>query len=407
MTRADSGRAIGAVTTLLQEHLTHLDFVVNVGRPETAAAGQGGPRLNIFLYEAHFDASLRSVTLAPDAEPPLWLALKYLVTAFDAKDLSDSAQAHELLGRGLAGLQSLTFLSLDDLQLSGALRSALERNPEPLKVTFDDASVDLVSKIMQGSEESYRFSMAFEVRPVMIETQALPAMARLVGVDSSSPPTIIGGDGVGVTVLPSLGPKLADVAPAAFEPGAEIAISGEELHVEGLACWLGPVQLSITARRPDRLTVLVEGDAQPPATIGPVEGGAAISAGEHPIVLRWPMANLRVRSSNMLVGRLTPVVSAAAVSAGVLTVDGVLLGRWEDDVLVALRKDGAIARMFEPGAAPPAPAQPRTVVPDVLQRTLTVAGLTDPVEGVTPGDYEVVVRVNGQQSRLNPTVTVA
>lgn len=406
MAQADSGRAIGAVTNLLHEHLTRRGFVVDVGRPESAPGAGTGPKLNLFLYEARVDGSLRNVPLQPDAAPPLWLVLKYLLTAFDATELSDSSDAHELLGRGLSALQELNFLSLD-AQVKADIRSALENSPEPLKVTFDESPADLLSKIMQGSDESYRLSMAFEVRPVMILAGEPPTMAPLVGVDSSPPPTIIGGEAVGLTVLPSLGPSLERVTPAAFEPDDEIALYGEELHLGGLECWLGPVELSIVGQRPDRLTVRVEGEVHAPATEGPIRGGTAISPGEHPIRVRQPLANLRARSSNLLIGRLRPVVTTAHVSAaGTLTVDGILLGTWEDDLLVALRQDGAIARMFEAGPQPPPASPARTVVPDDAQRQLTVTGLKGP-KGVAPGDYQVLVRVNGQQARLSPTVMVA
>ena len=112
MAFADSGRAIGAVTRLLQDHLIRRGFEVSVGRPEAAAAANANAKLNLFLYETAFDAQLRNHNLRDGEPAPLWLVLRYLLTAFDADEDSDSAAAHELLGRGLrvtqviAGAQS-------------------------------------------------------------------------------------------------------------------------------------------------------------------------------------------------------------------------------------------------------------------------------------------------------------
>ena len=107
--------------------------------------------------------------------------LKYLLTAFDGDENSDSAIAHELIGRGIAALHELNFLALDAL-VATDVRLALENNPEPLKLTFDETTADLLSKIMQGTDERYRLSIAFQMRPVMI----VPAPSRTTRCSSAS-----------------------------------------------------------------------------------------------------------------------------------------------------------------------------------------------------------------------------
>lgn len=405
MALADSGRAIGAVTKLVREHLTRRGFAVTVGKPEVAAGADAAAKLNLFLYETAFDAALRNVGLQEGTPTPLWLTLKYLVTAFDDGESSDSADAHELLGRGVSALHELNFLTLDAMVASD-VRLALENNPESLKVTFDEAPADLLSKIMQGTDEKYRLSIAFQVRPVMIVPGEPPTFSLVVGVDTTvTPPAIIGRDGIGLAVLASLGPRLAAVDPRAFDAGDVITIRGDDLHLSGLECWLGGAPLSIVAQRPDRLSVLVEGLVQAPAVEGPVAGGTAISAGEHPLVVRQLMPNARYRSSNLLTGRLRPAVAGATLDAGGgLTVTGTLLGTWDDDVLVAFHQAGRVVRLFEAGPPPPAVPAARTVVPGAGQHTLTVA---DAAGAVPAGDYQVIVRVNGQQARRSPTVGVA
>ncbi|HET9701876.1 MAG TPA: Pvc16 family protein, partial [Burkholderiales bacterium] len=85
MALSDSLEAIGAVSELLQTRLQAATKVsVDVGRPESAAAGSGR-KLNLFLYRLGHDGSLRNVSLDRGQEPPLWLTLHYLLTAFEDK----------------------------------------------------------------------------------------------------------------------------------------------------------------------------------------------------------------------------------------------------------------------------------------------------------------------------------
>jgi hypothetical protein len=404
MALADSGRAIGAVTKLLREHLIRRGFAVSVGKPEQAALTDTNAKLNLFLYETGVDPSLRNIALQHDQPPPLWLTLKYMITAFDDGEISDNADAHELLGRGLAALHELNFLHLD-AAVASDVRLALENNPEPLKITFDDTPADLVSKVMQGTDEKYRLSVAFQVRPIMIVPGEPPSFSLLVGVDyTQGPPAIIGRDGIGLAVLASLGPRLSTVEPIAFEPGDILTIKGEDLHLTGLECWLAGVQLSIIGQRPDRLSVRAEGLVISGMTEGPIVAGGAISAGEHPLLVRQLMPNNRYRSSNLLTGRLRPVVSTATINgAGALVITGSLLGTWDDDLLVGFSRNNAIVRVFEAGPQPPPAAAALTVQPAADQKTLTITGVQP---AFTAGDYRVVVRVNGQQARISPTVTI-
>ena len=171
---------IGAVTRLLQDHLIRRGFDVSVGKPEEAAQANTNAKLNLFLYETGFDPHLRNVELRHGEPPPLWLILKYLLTAFDAGENSDSADAHELLGRGIAALHELSLLRLVPPVIP-SVQAALQDNPEPLKLSFDETTAELISKIMQGTDERYRLSMAFQVRPVMIVPASPSHSTLLVG----------------------------------------------------------------------------------------------------------------------------------------------------------------------------------------------------------------------------------
>ena len=393
MALVDSGRAIGAVTRLLQDHLIRRGFDVRIGKPEDAAGNNANAKLNLFLYETAFDPHLRNHSLHTGQPAPLWLVLKYLLTAFDRGEDSDSADAHELLGRGLSALHELNFLALD-AAVAPAVAQALENNPEPLKLSFDDSGVELLSKIMQGTDERYRLSVAFEMRPVMIVPGADPASSLLVGVDyETTPNTVIGGEGVRVDVQPTLGPSLDRVEPEAFEAGDTLTLFGDDLNGGDLEAVLDGVVLTVTGRRPDRLQVRAEGS---PA-VTPVADGTVISAGEHPLIVRRRISPTRTRSSNLVAARLLPTLSGAAMAGGDLALSGNLLGTDADDVIVALLRDGVAVRQFDTVVASGAPAAPP------WQRTLSVPGVA---AAVGAGVYRVVLRVNGQQARSSPSVTV-
>ena len=221
MPLADSSRAIGAVTGLLSERIEKItSHNVTVGRPEPPSANGGSlnnPRLNLFLYEALFDPQLKNTPLDEGQDAPLWLVVRYLLTPFDSAGQSDTALAFGIMGDGLRALHELAYVPLTGLQPADL--AALDPNPERLKVTFTEASASLLSSLMQGSEEHYRFSMAFEVRPVMIAPASPAAYALLIGVDYTSPPPGRRSDaGLGITIEATLGPVIDRVSPRASRP---------------------------------------------------------------------------------------------------------------------------------------------------------------------------------------------
>lgn len=388
MALSDSGRAIGAVTRLLQAHLMRNSFAVSIGPPRAAAADtQANNKLNLFLFQADFDASLRNISLLANQPPPLWLSLRYLITAFDSDNLSDTAEAHQLLGLGMSALNQLNYLRLD-AGLASDIRLALENNPEPLKITFEEASADLLSKLMQGSEDNYRLSSAFQVRPVLIVPDTPPDLSLLVGIDyTQTPLQVIGRDGVGLAVLAGIGPRLSEAVPAAFEAGASFEVLGEDLHLSGLECRLSGVPLNIVERAADHLGLIVD---------GVILTGTAVSAGEHVLQVRQLLPNQRYRVSNLITARLLPVLSGATLAAGTLMLDGLLLGNADDDVLIAFHRDGITIRVFD------------SAMTSADQTQLTVTGIASEAapELFTPGDYRIVLLVNGQQAHNSPTVTV-
>jgi hypothetical protein len=393
MSLAQSSQAIGAVSRWVSNRLTAwvTGANVTVGRPEQAAATGTNPKLNLFLYETSLDASLRNVPLDDGQTPPLWFVLKYLLTAFDSSGNSDTPDAHDLVGRGMSALQELSYLPL-----SGApadIQNALHKNPEPLKITFDEVTADLLSKIMQGPDEKYRFSIGFQIRPVMIAPPEPPSYALLVGVDyTTAPPTVIGEAGRKAEILPSLGIGLDDVVPTQFEVNSTLSLTGTDLHLSGLQVFLGPVILAVTPpSTSSQLNCLVNGS---------IAAGTLMSAGSHPLYVRQTLPSGRFRSSNLLIGNLLPTLMSATPSAlvnvgagkirGHLQINGQLLGAASDDVLVAFYRNGAVERMFDAV----------TSNASQTQLNLTVAA----PQALPSGNYRIILRVNGQQARNSPEV---
>ncbi len=401
MAQVDTNRAIGAVTRLLADHLNRrTGLVVVSGRPESAA-GADSSRLNLFLYEIGFDASMRNVPLRESEPAPLWLVMKYLLTGFDDDGESDGVDAHDVLGLGLSALQELAMIQLDP-NTATQVRSALESNPEPLKITFEQTPPDLLNKIMQASDDEYRLSVAFEVRPVLIVPPEPTHYTLLVGVDYTAGAPTDQPDYVGTNVLASLGPTLRSVDPPAFTVGDEVTLRGDDLHLSNLSCWLEAVELEITMQRPDEMIVAV------PDAVG---SGVLIAAGEHPLVLRQDLPESgRHRRSNLQIGRLLPIVTSAAPGAftedsdgflaGPITIDGLLLGRAQDTIQAALFVEGTVVATIEVEKTPPAEGDP----PDSqTQLTVNLSG----EHQVPAGTYLVIVVVNGQQARFSPTITIA
>jgi hypothetical protein len=393
MPLADSSRAIGAVTTLLSDRIEGItSHNVTVGRPEPPSANGGlsNPRLNLFLYEALFDATLRNTPLDDGQDAPLWLVLRFLLTPFDSAGESDTALAFGVLGDGLRALHQVAYLPLTGLQPTDL--AALDVNPERLKVTFTESPASLLTSLMQGSEDRYRFSMSFEVRPIMIAPATPASYALLVGVDYTAPPPGTRGDrGLGITVEPTLGPVIERVVPASFKPGdPAVRIEGEDLDLEGLEVRLGPVTLPL-GRDAARSRVF-------DPTVAALAGDA-ISAGSHALSVARPLPGGRTRSSNLAVVDLLPELTTVAhdAAAGELALQGRLLGRAGDDVIVALYRDGVTVRAFDDVFDPdvsPAPA-PQT------RRRVRLG--TPPIPA---GTYRVLLRVNGRQARESPELVL-
>jgi hypothetical protein len=400
MALVKTGKAISSVTRLLCDRLEDVldkeygvQINVEAGRVEPPAQSPYSNRLNLFLYEASFDPSLKNVLLREGGPEPLWLVLRYLLTAYDSSGDSNSVKALEYLGEGVRALQQLNYLQPGNSNTADALKD----NPEPLKITFKEASVELLSKLMQGGDEKYRFSMAFEVRPVMIATMEPPASTLLVGIDySKQPPQELEEEekGVHIPVIPSLGPGITGISPGKFEAGETVTVKGNNLDLSGLSVWLGGVELGVTAQPAGKLQFKVNGK---------IKSGQVISAGSHPLRVVKTLSYGRSRSGSPRIAHLLPTVTGAAVGSlsldtetaayitGSFTLTGILLGTAKDDIIVSFYRDGKVVKFIEV-----------TGTPQQTQLTVQIkAG-----HKILPGSYRVILAVNGQQAKSSPGMSL-
>ncbi len=404
MSLNDTSHAIGAVTQALKDHLqTHPGVSVadvTVGRPEQPSAGTN-PRFNLFLYDLMFDGSMRNLPLDEGQPYPLWLKLKYLLTAFDKSGETDSIGAHEIMGEGLKALQELSYIPLSGLS-ANTLKS-LNNNPESLKITFDDSNLDLILKLMQGYEEKYRFSLSFQVSPVMITTADPASYSLLVGVDyTKTPNKKIGEEGINIPVIPSMGPVLTKVLPQKFEVNDTITIFGEDLNLFGLTITLGNVELQIMNNNVGKLECKIDGS---------IANGNLISAGSQIIAASVAVKGGKKIKSNLIVGDLLPTLISANPNSlaknadllifGNIDLTGILLGTPDDEVFLALYREGKTIKVLDEFIITPSPPAP----PGASLQT-QIRFTIKSMDAVLPGDYLLIFRVNGVQAKNSPKITL-
>lgn len=387
MSLTQTGLAVGSVSSFLVSLLSPAlgGVSVTVQRPQANSSGTAtSARLNLFLYEIEIDGAMRNISLTPGSQPPLWVVLRYLLTAFDEQGESDTIDSQNLLGQGMQVL-----LGVGDVFPPSAFYTALSDNPEPLKLTFDQATPELLSRLMQGPDDKYRCSAAFQVRPVLIAEPQPVTGLQLVGVNYVLG-TEIGLAGVRNFVLPSLGPQLTDAQPWSVELGDTLTLLGNNLGASGISVHFGSATLTPNSQHSDSLSILISG--LDPTVIS--AGNIAVSASQ------TLASGLSISSGAVSVALLPTVatisiVTIAAVSAAdpdvyaTVGLTGKLLGSKGDYVEFALVRNGAVAILLDspdPAFTPP---------PDQTQQQFTF-----PVsDAIPPGTYFAVLRVNGQQAK--------
>lgn len=178
--------AISAVSRSLQALLADRlvePATVTFAPPDVAIAGVDGPRINLYLIQILESASLKNQDLPERAhpgeygQPPLTLALRYLLTTHSAIETQPEADlnAQRLLGDAMRvlhtfgpRLHTLTASSGPPVRL---LDEALRDERDQVKVTLHPAGLDDLTKLWSAAgEAAFRRSVIYDVDIVRIVT---------------------------------------------------------------------------------------------------------------------------------------------------------------------------------------------------------------------------------------------
>ena len=111
---------------------------------------------------------------------------------------------------------------------------------------------------MQGPDDKFRCSAAFQIRPVLIAQPSLPTGMQLIGVDYLLG-TKVGVAGIRNFLLPSMGPQLEGAQPAAVELSDTLTLIGQGLNAPGLTVNFASGVLVPNVQHPQALSVVVDG----------------------------------------------------------------------------------------------------------------------------------------------------
>jgi len=187
--------------------------------PPDRITTEEGDQLNVFLYRTALnpgwcDAGLpvRSANGTRLTQPPLALDLHYVISAHCKTDL----HAELLMGSAMEALHGMSILTAPAITkyysqatptdisadiwtlLSGA---QLDEQPEQVTVSFENMSIDDISKLWSVLGEKYRPSAAYVITVVLLQPQG-PVRAALPVTQPA-----------GLQVNPLLVPQLASLTP--------------------------------------------------------------------------------------------------------------------------------------------------------------------------------------------------
>lgn len=214
-----SALAIAGVTALLRDRLndglmnggitdvTDKNVIVTALPPDRVEAdGEQKTQLNVFLRQVSPNLGWRNEGLPSrsaagtrSSNPPLALDLHYLIVAYGAVEL----HAEILLGYALALLHEHPVFTRDEIrrslasgpdatgplpsELRALVKSGLEHQAEPLRITPEYLSTEEMSKLWTATLAHYRLCAAFRVSVVLIQSEAklpapLPVLSRNIRV---------------------------------------------------------------------------------------------------------------------------------------------------------------------------------------------------------------------------------
>jgi hypothetical protein len=379
--------AIAAATRTLRSLLAAATPNVTVLPLDRARDAGTAEQLNLFLYQTVPAAAWRnSDPVGPGSggsgQPPLALALRYLVTAYG----EDEGGAHAVLGRAMGILHDHTVLGPQEIADATAVElpeSDLHRQPEHPRITPVAVTTDDLFKLWSGFQTGYRISAAYELSVVLIDSStpvraALPVLRR-------------GADDRGSVVVTGPAPVLTAVLPLDGAPSARLG-GRVRLRGTGLGSAVSAVRFS-SARLPAPVELPAEpsGTGEPTVLLPSGDTGADLPAeavwapGMFTVAVVTALPDRPRWVSNEVPLGLAPVITVAPTAAppGDLTLTVSCLPRLRDGQRVTV--------LFGDGQVPPTaidtPADPGA--PSTVTAQLT---------GVAGGSYLVRLRVDGVDS---------
>jgi Pvc16 N-terminal domain len=246
---------------------------VTTGKPTQAAAGDGTPRVNLYLYQvapnthwANLDVPTRDGGGRLVQKPRSAFDLHYLVTFYGEDATQDGQQLLGLVVRTLHAQPLLTRDLIDaTIAANGRLAASdLARDVELVRFTPTRLLLEELSKLWSLFPElNYELSLAYQGSVVFIEADdvpvaVLPVLERNVYVVPLRDPAI-----TQVSALQDKGPPIAFGPP--IVRGSELVISGRQLR--------GPA--------PATTTLLIDGRG-----VDPRNADVALSIADGQITLR-------------------------------------------------------------------------------------------------------------------------
>jgi hypothetical protein len=222
---------------------------VHIGAaPPDQAQNSGHPvELNLFLYQAAVDGSLRNQpprTLVPgeSGEPPLPLVLHYLLTPYIKGGDDVDVTAHHLLGLAVQTLNDhpvLTRTELADIAPYSNVADQVER----IRISWQQLEEKDIFSLWSIFSSPYRLSVAFEVRAVLIDSRRdsrtpLPVLTR--GVNDRGPEANANVD----SPFPELSAAIPPNAQPSARIGDAVTLRGANLGASAVRVLLDHPQLT-------------------------------------------------------------------------------------------------------------------------------------------------------------------
>jgi hypothetical protein len=367
--------------------------------PDQARPDNSRNRVNLFLYHTEYDAGWRNTDLPRrgrpgEALPPvLPLNLHYLVTVYAENDNELIGQV--LLGTAMRVLHDHPVLSRSEIE-TALTQAELDEQVERVRVTALPFKVEELSGIWSGFQSEYRLSAGYKVGVLLIEGSrtaraALPVQRR--GAADRGPGVVPGAapalTGIAEFFDAGLPAPLALAKPAA-ELGDTVVLTGVHFDGAEMTARLTHDRTGAVQTRP----LLPERDDQTVRFTLPPAGDPGVPrdwpAGFYAVELMVTRPDAPPWTTNRLTFALAPRVSALAPQsqpepaqpfALTLTCTPQMLAEQRVAVLLGDREVPP-----DPGGItfPADPDAPATV--------------TATVDGLTPGDQVVRLRIDGIDS---------